>query len=452
MPKLPSKKLLFDCVEEVPSRRPSSAQLVRVLDVMLVSGDGEKSGQVEDLDGLKAAEENEQKRQVEVARLKAAEEVERSLHADLASKRAEEEQKLQAEMARKRAEAEQKLFAEMAKKRADEEQRRLQADLARKRAAEEKRLQAEIARKRREEEQRLLAEIARQKEADEEEQRREAERDLGKVFDFEVVSVNAKGKIINRSGKQARFQVENLGKGVVLEMVSIPGGEFVMGSPETEKGNYSDEKPQHKVTVESFYMGKYAVTQAQWEAVMGNNPSYFKGKNCPEEQVSWDDAVEFCKLLSDMTGRSYRLPSEAEWEYSCRAGTTSPFYFGETITTDLANFNGTSYIYAQEPKGIYRNKTTDVGSFPPNAFGLYDLHGNVWEWCADTWHENYEGAPSDGSVWKEGGYPKRRLLRGGSWNFDNQYYCRSALRNHNTADYRYYDIGFRVALVRAAWT
>ncbi len=263
----------------------------------------------------------------------------------------------------------------------------------------------------------------------------------GKFFQFEVVTVNAKGEISNRKQKQAFCQTEELGNGVVLEMVEIPGGTFTMGSTE-----YSWEQPQHSVTIEPFYLGKYPVTQAQWEAVMGNNPSHFKGKNRPVEMISWDDAVAFCEQLSKKTGKAYRLPSEAEWEYSCRAGTTTPFYFGETITTDLANYDG-NYTYGSAPKGKYRKQTTDVGSFPPNAFGLYDMHGNVWEWCADPWHDNYEGAPTDGSVWE--GDSSDRLLRGGSWH-SNPDYCRCALRSrHKIGDD---ERGLRLALSVAAWT
>jgi formylglycine-generating enzyme required for sulfatase activity len=149
-----------------------------------------------------------------------------------------------------------------------------------------------------------------------------------------------------------------------------------------------------------------------------------------------------------MTGRTYRLPSEAEWEYSCRAGTTTPFHFGPTITTDLANYNG-NYTYGAGPKGIYREETTEVGSFPPNVFGLYDVHGNVYEWCQDVWHDNYEGAPTDGSAWIEGGNQERRVCRGGSW-FDGPRFCRSAYRLNVTPANRYYDIGFRVVCAGAA--
>jgi formylglycine-generating enzyme required for sulfatase activity len=233
------------------------------------------------------------------------------------------------------------------------------------------------------------------------------------TFDFEIVIVNAKGEIIQREQKQAQYEIEDLGNGVTLEMVSIPRGTFMMGSPKTEKERSGSEGPQHRVTIQPFWMGKYPITQRQWQAVMGNNPSKFKGDNRPVEMVSWHDVVEFCQRLSEKTGKTYRLPSEAEWEYACRAGTTTPFYFGETITTDLVNYDG-DYPYAAGPKGIYRKQTTEVGIFPPNAFGLYDMHGNVWEWCADPCHDNYQGAPTDGSVWQEG-KSSLFVLRGGSW-------------------------------------
>ncbi|MEH2450126.1 formylglycine-generating enzyme family protein [Nostoc sp.] len=170
------------------------------------------------------------------------------------------------------------------------------------------------------------------------------------------------------------------------------------------------------------------MTQEQYQQIMGSNPSNFKGAKRPIEQVSWNDAVEFCKKLSQKIGRKYRLPSEAEWEYACRAGTTTPFHFGETITTELANYDG-NYTYASAPKGKSRQETTEVGSFSPNAFGLYDMHGNVWEWCQDTWHDTYKGAPSDGSAWIDTDSPNR-VLRGGSW-FNFPSYCRSASRGNS---------------------
>jgi len=235
-----------------------------------------------------------------------------------------------------------------------------------------------------------------------------------------------------------------LGNGVTLEMVSIPGGSFKMGSPLQEKSRNSNESPQHDVNVPAFFLGRFEVTQEEYQQVMGTNPSSFKGKKRPVEQVSWNDAVEFCKKLSQKTGRTYRLPSEAEWEYACRAGTTTPFHFGETITTELANYDG-NYTYASEPKGKSRQQTTEVGIFPPNAFGLYDMHGNVWEWCQDTWHDSYKGAPSNGSAWVDNDN-QYRLLRGGSW-FNYPIYCRSASRGNDfraERDLISYGIGFRV--------
>jgi len=163
----------------------------------------------------------------------------------------------------------------------------------------------------------------------------------------------------------------------------------------------------------------------------------------------WDDAKAFCDRLSQHTGQTFRLPSEAEWEYACRAGTTTPFYFGETITPDLVNYDG-NYPYGKAPEGKYRAETTPVGSFPPNAFGLHDMHGNVWEWCEDVWHENYEGVPTDGSAWETGRDHSYRLLRGGSWH-DNAVWCRAALRDKGTPDYRDFNVGLRVVLC-AVWT
>jgi formylglycine-generating enzyme required for sulfatase activity len=263
-----------------------------------------------------------------------------------------------------------------------------------------------------------------------------------KTFSFEVVSTNASGNIINRRDESAKYFIEDLGNGVTLEMVEIPGGTFIMGSPENEAERSSDESPQHQVTVPSFFIGKYELTQAQYQAITGNNPSYFKGNNRPVEQVSWNDAVTFCEKLSQKTQKNYRLPSEAEWEYACRAGTTTPFYFGDNITPDLVNYNG-NYPYESALKGKYRQQTTDVGTFPPNAFGLYDMHGNVWEWCEDDWHENYLNAPIDGSAWNSRSGIDKKLLRGGSWSFDARY-CRAAARNWFSRVFRYLNYGFRV--------
>lgn len=264
-----------------------------------------------------------------------------------------------------------------------------------------------------------------------------------KSFEFEIVRVNAQGNITNRTNRQAQSFVENVGNGVTLDMVAIATGSFIMGSPAGEQGRQSSESPQHSVTVPGFFMGKYEVTQAQYQAIMGNNPARFKSQTRPVEQVSWNDAVGFCQKLSKITGRNYRLPSEAEWEYACRAGTITPFYFGETITAELVNFFGT-YTYASVPGSQYRQQTTPVGSFPPNAFGLYDMHGNVWELCQDNWHDSYQGAPNNGSAWVDNGNDNQfRLLRGGSW-LDYPDRCRSAYRNSIIPVNRFNYIGFRV--------
>ena len=228
-----------------------------------------------------------------------------------------------------------------------------------------------------------------------------------------------------------------------LRMMAIPSGEFLMGSPENEEGHYEDESPQHRVWVEPFFIGQFPVTQAQWRVVAGLPqqerelqvaPAHFEGANNPVERVSWEDAVEFCARLTELTGRRYRLPSEAEWEYACRADTTTPFYFGETITKDLANYDG--------------EQTSPVGQFPPNAFGLYDMHGNVWEYCQDDWHGNYDKKPEElkqqgNAAWLTSDESEYRLLRGGSWYYRARR-CRSAYRRNDYPARRYDYSGFRV--------
>ncbi|WP_293155533.1 bifunctional serine/threonine-protein kinase/formylglycine-generating enzyme family protein [Okeania sp. SIO2C9] len=271
------------------------------------------------------------------------------------------------------------------------------------------------------------------------------ESEIGEIFTFEVVTINNCGKIINRTPGNARQKIEDLGNGIKLEMVYIPGGSFLMGSPEKEVERLNSESPQHQVTLQPFYMSKYPITQNQYQAIMGENPSNFKGGNHPVEKVTWHNATEFCQRLSEKTGKIYKLPSESQWEYACRAGTTTPFYFGETITSELVNYNG-NYIYGNVPKGKHLEKTTEVGSFPPNAFGLYDMHGNVWEWCLDIWRNNYNGAPTDGSPWENEGDSSQRLLRGGCWNIHPQF-CRSARRIRNNADYYGTYWGFRILLL-----
>jgi formylglycine-generating enzyme required for sulfatase activity len=238
----------------------------------------------------------------------------------------------------------------------------------------------------------------------------------------------------------------DLGGGVSLELVLIPAGEFVMGSPESEEKRDLDEGPQHRVRISTsapgFYLGKYEVTQAQWLAVMGENPAHFKGDDLPVERVSWFDCQEFCRRLSRRVGRAIRLPTEAEWEYACRAGTTTPFYFGDTISSEQANYDG-SYTYGSAPAGVYRKRTMPVGSFPANAWGLHDMHGNVWEWCADWYGADYYAqSPTADPLGPASG--QGRVLRGGSWVYLPQC-CRSADRVTIAPPDRNNYSGFRVA-------
>jgi formylglycine-generating enzyme required for sulfatase activity len=270
---------------------------------------------------------------------------------------------------------------------------------------------------------------------------------------------------IDRTTKLVQTFTEDLGDGIGLDMVLIPPGEFLMGSPPDEPERQENEGPQHLVTIDQpFFMGQYLVTQPQW-AKVATMPQVkrkidsadllqFKGLDLPVENVSWLDAEEFCLRLSAHTPRTYRLPSEAEWEYACRARTTMAFYFGETIDSELANYQAEDEVigktiypgkYGRGKFGEYRKKTTSVGSFPANDFGLYDMHGNLWEWCEDHFQNSYEGASTDGSAWID---PKSknnasRVLRGGSW-LNAPWRCRSAYRLGPPADSRNSRLGFRL--------
>ncbi|MCI0538463.1 MAG: formylglycine-generating enzyme family protein [Verrucomicrobiales bacterium] len=225
---------------------------------------------------------------------------------------------------------------------------------------------------------------------------------------------------------------ETLPGGVKLEMVAIPGGAFMMGS----KTYLTDAQPIHRVTLKPFSIGKYEVTQAQWKAIMGNNPSYFKGDTLPVEQVSWEDTREFCQKLSKMTGKEYRLPTEAEWEYAAKAGSSGDYCFG-----DDASLLGDYAWYSENSMG---KGTRPVGQLKPNVWGLFDMHGNVLEWCEDIWHNNYEGAPTDGAAWVTGGNEIARVLRGGAFT-NSRIGVRAVSRSSGeTLDRREGDVGFRV--------
>jgi formylglycine-generating enzyme required for sulfatase activity len=269
---------------------------------------------------------------------------------------------------------------------------------------------------------------------------------------FEVITLDPKGQPAQRKQYEVEILTQDLGNGVGLKMVAIPAGRFMMGSPENEKNRGDGEGPQHEVKVPAFFMGQTQVTQGQWRAVaklpkvkrdLSLDPSNLKGDNRPVETISWDDAIEFCDRLSAKTGMRYGLPSEAQWEYACRAGTKTPFHFGETISTDVANYAG-DYTYGQGKKGDDRQETMVVGRFPPNSFGLHDMHGNVWEWCADPEHDSYKNAPIDGSIWKTDPPNEfNRLVRGGSWEREPSL-CRSASRGASNRGNRLGTQGFRL--------
>ncbi len=269
--------------------------------------------------------------------------------------------------------------------------------------------------------------------------------------------------VIHKNEAQVQFYEERLDEQVSLEMAIIPGGTFTMGSSPNELEHKDMDGPQHEVQVSSFSFGVYPITQAQWSIVtrwpkvsrkLDPEPSCFKGKNRPVERISWLDTVEFCARLSYKTERRYRLPTEAEWEYACRAGTNTPFHFGETITTDLANYRGTHRNrkgkvlrgnYGHGPKGEFRDETTSIQFFDlANAYGLCDMHGNIFEWCEDRWHSSYKGAPTNGSAWLDGGNSNARVMRGGSY-ASRPGNCRSAYRIHSSPGNKDSTIGFRVA-------
>ena len=282
------------------------------------------------------------------------------------------------------------------------------------------------------------------------------------VTTAQLLQVGGVWKVDCRS-LEVRGRRLELGDGVSLPLIAIPAGEFVMGSPADEPERHDHEGPQHRVRLQGFLMGQAPITQAQWRAVarlvppLGQtwqqelplNPSKFSGKpdseQRPVERVNWQQAIEFCRRLAAITGDAYTLPSEAQWEYACRAGTTTPFAFGESISPELANYDGTT-AYNNVPNGEYRRQSTPVGIFPANAWGLQDMHGNVWEWCLDHYYATYEDAPFDGSAWLNKNANQSgstRVLRGGSW-YLSPGVCRSAFRDRYRPVGADDSVGFRV--------
>ncbi len=236
---------------------------------------------------------------------------------------------------------------------------------------------------------------------------------------------------------------KNVTNSLGMKFVWVPPGTFLMGSPKEEKERKNDEA-QHPVKLtKGFYMAVTPVTQEEWTAIMEKNPSKFQGdKNLPVEQVTWNECQDFIKKLQAKDQKPYRLPTEAEWEYACRAGTTTPFYCGTTISTDQANYNG-NYVYGDGQKGHYREKTMPVGSFPPNDWGLHDMHGNVWQWCQDSFEEYPKNSSQETVVDPIGMKGESRVIRGGSW-IDNPLECRSAYRGGSRPILRHSLVGFRL--------
>ena len=270
------------------------------------------------------------------------------------------------------------------------------------------------------------------------------------ISEFESLTIDESGQNMSLQKRQAQCFIEELDDSTVLEMMLIPQGNFLMGSSEAKA--YPEELPVHRVTVNSFLIGKHPVTKEQWGVVarmpkvdkgLKKNPSGIGRKLHPVTNVSWEEANEFCARLSQKEGQAYRLPSEAEWEYACRAGGLTPYHFGNAITSDLVNYDG-NYPCVPSLKGAFRNRTTQVGILKyANAFGLFDMHGNVWEWCGDHWHDSYNGAPTDGRAWEEGTDLQNKVMRGGSL-VNEALRCRSASRQKGGLSHRSGNTGFRV--------
>ncbi len=270
-----------------------------------------------------------------------------------------------------------------------------------------------------------------------------------KTFAFEVATVDRAGTVKQHQRHIAQFFPEHIEGAQPLEMVAIASGKFTMGASKSETDTQEYDLPRHRVKLPSFFISKHPITQAQWAAVanlpkvkrdLDPDPSHFRGQDRPVESVSWLEAVEFCDRISKHTGRRYQLPSEAQWEYACRAGTQTPFHTGETITSQLADYIGTA-TYRAEAAGEYRQSTLPVGHFSPNAFGLQDMHGNVWEWCSDRWSREYRRVPKNSLAQ----HSQMRAIRGGGW-LNKPVEIRSASRSGYAETALNRTIGFRVSM------
>ena len=273
-------------------------------------------------------------------------------------------------------------------------------------------------------------------------------------FQFESMTLNRFGQVDHTVSHQAHYFSEDLPEHNALDMIAIASGEFWMGSSPRETQAQANEFPRHRAKVASFHMSRYPITQAQWSAIaalprinrdLSPDPAYFLDKNRPVESVSWLDAMEFCDRLSQETGRHYQLPSEAQWEYACRAGTNTPFHTGATISSHYANYMG-AYAYQQEKAGPYLQATRTPGRYPPNAFGLQEMHGNVWEWCLNRWQPNYHQVSKSGKTRSASAHGAMRAIRGGGW-LDGPASVRSARRSGYIETGFNRTIGFRVVTV-----
>ena len=331
--------------------------------------------------------------------------------APMDSREPEQKEKEEEEEERKELEIKEKEAKEQLQKQKEEEER----------AKKEKEEQEHLYR---EEEERKELEI-KEKEAKEQLQKQKEEKEIAKKEQEEQ----------ERLQGEERTKKKTVTNSIGMKFVLIPAGKFSMGSQPGEKGRYNNEGPVHEVTIRKpFYLGIYPATQQEWQAVMGENPSDFNDDKLPVEQVSWDDVQDFITKLNEKEGSDkYRLPSEAEWEYAARAGATTRFSFGD----DESELNEYGWYSDNSEK-----KTHPVGQKKSNPWGLYDIHGNVWEWVQDKWHSSYKGAPTDGSAWEDGS-GTYRVSRGGGW-YNVARICRSAARHDDAPSFRYSYIGFRL--------
>jgi formylglycine-generating enzyme required for sulfatase activity len=383
----------------------------------------------------------------------------RQAAAELAERRKREADATAAQALAERQRREQERLARLAA----EQARRVRKEELRRQLLARRELEAEKARLEREQAQRRQAQARATAAYLAEQQRARAEQAARNEAELAALLPTPDSPVADVEGVLRDRFLDGSAKGP--ELVLLPTGRFQMGSPEHERkvamasgsqpGWLARELPQHWVGItRPIAMGRYPVTVGEWRAYVAatgwrpsgdvewDAPGFPQTDRHPVVGVNWFDAIRYLRWLTEATGRTYRLPSEAEWEYACRAGTRTAFSFGDTIATSQANYDG-NFTYGGGERGEYRRGTTPVGSFPANPWGLFDMHGNVWEWVQDVVHDNYEGAPNDGSAWEEGGDPARRVLRGGSWLY-NPRYLRSALRNGFSAVLSNDIVGFRV--------